>query len=67
MADARQRLQRIRREDVLGDMERLAVIEAYLRREPVFLGKRYGLWDWNSDGIPLWLVPQLQDAGLLGG
>lgn len=61
----RERLQRIRREDALQDMERAFVLEAYSRREDVFISKRHGIWRWNQDGIPGWLLPVLEDAGLL--
>jgi hypothetical protein len=66
-SDPLERVKRIRREDALEGLDRPAVIQAFVQREPVFLGKRHGLWDWGRDGIPLWLVPELQDCGLLGG
>ena len=63
--DALSRLQRIRREDALEAMERRAVLQAYSAGETIFISKRHGLWDWQRDGIPGWLLPELDDAGLL--
>ena len=62
---ARQRLEKIRREDALEMIDRTVVIESFSRRQNVFISKRHGLWDWNRDGIPGWLLPVLRDAGLL--
>lgn len=62
---ARDRLQRIRREDALEEMDRTFVLEAYSRHESVCISKRHGVWDWDRDGIPGWLLPVLSDAGLL--
>ena len=62
---ARQRLEKIRREDALEMVDRTVVIESFSRRQNVFISKRHGLWDWNRDGIPGWLLPVLRDAGLL--
>ena len=62
---ARQRLEKIRREDALEMVDRTVVIESFTRRQNVFISKRHGLWDWNRDGIPGWLLPVLRDAGLL--
>lgn len=62
---ARDRLQRIRREDALEEMDRTFVLEAFTRRERVCISKRHGVWDWDQDGIPAWLLPVLRDAGLL--
>ena len=62
---ARDRLQRIRREDALEEMDRTFVIEAFTRRERVCISKRHGVWDWDQDGIPEWLLPVLRDSGLL--
>ncbi|MGC6482256.1 MAG: hypothetical protein ACON4T_01605 [Synechococcus sp.] len=62
---ARDRLQRIRREDALKDMDRTVVLEAYTRRECLWISKRHGVWNWDQDGIPGWLLPVLHDAGLL--
>ena len=42
---ARDRLQRIRREDALEEMDRTFVIEAFTRRECVCISKRHGVWD----------------------
>ena len=63
--DALSRLQRIRREDALEAMERRAVLQAYSAGETIFISKRHGLWNWQRDGIPGWLLPELDDAGLL--
>ena len=63
--NALSRLQRIRREDALEAMERGAVLQAYSAGETIFISKRHGLWDWQRDGIPGWLLPELDDAGLL--
>ena len=62
---ARQRLERIRREDALEAMDRAAVLAAYSQKESVYISKRHGIWDWNRDGIPGWLLLVLGDAGLL--
>ena len=62
---ARDRLQRIRREDALEEMDRTFVIEAFTRRERVCISKRHGVWDWDQYGIPAWLLPVLRDSGLL--
>ena len=62
---ARQRLEKIRREDALEMVDRTVVIESFSRRHNVFISKRHGLWDWNRGGIPGWLLPVLRDAGLL--
>ena len=64
-SSARQRLERIRREDALEAMDRAAVLAAYSQKESVYISKRHGIWDWNRDGIPGWLLPVLDDAGLL--
>tara|TARA_B100001939_G_scaffold146249_1_gene126744 strand:+ start:1712 stop:1939 length:228 start_codon:yes stop_codon:yes gene_type:complete len=63
--DALSRLQRIRREDALEAMDRTAVLQAYSTGENIYISKRHGLWDWQRDGIPGWLLPELDDAGLL--
>ena len=62
---ARQRLERIRREDALEMIDRTVVLESFSRRQNVFISKRHGLWEWDRDGIPGWLLPVLRDAGLL--
>ena len=62
---ARLRLERIRREDALEMLDRKVVLESFSRRQNVYISKRHGLWDWNRDGIPGWLLPVLDDAGLL--
>jgi len=64
-SSARQRLERISREDALEAMDRAAVLAAYSQKESVYISKRHGIWDWNRDGIPGWLLPVLGDAGLL--
>ena len=64
-SSARQRLERIRREDALEMLDRKVVLESFSRRQNVYISKRHGLWDWNRDGIPGWLLPVLDDAGLL--
>ena len=46
-------------------MDRAAVLAAYSQKESVYISKRHGIWDWNRDGIPGWLLPVLSDAGLL--
>ena len=61
----RDRLQRISREDALEELDRTVVLEAYTRRQSVCISKRHGVWDWDRDGIPGWLLPVLTDAGLL--
>ena len=61
----RERLRRVRRLDCLEAMDRMVVIQAWINREPVFLSKRLGLWDWSVDGLPAWLVAELQASGLL--
>ena len=60
-----ERLRRIRREDALEALDRPAVLAAFSRKESIFISKRHGIWDWNRDGIPGWLLPVLIDAGLL--
>ena len=64
-SSARLRLERIRREDALEMLDRKVVLESFSRRQNVYISKRHGLWDWNRDGIPGWLLPVLDDAGLL--
>jgi hypothetical protein len=61
----KERLRRIRRLDCLEAMDRMVVVHAWINREPVFLSKRLGLWDWSVDGLPAWLVVELQASGLL--
>jgi len=61
----RERLRRIRRLDSLEAMDRMVVIQAWINREPVFLSKKLGIWDWAVDGLPAWLVAELQASGLL--
>ena len=62
---ARHRLDRIRREDALEMLDRTVVLEAFSRRQNVFISKRHGLWDWGRDGIPGWLLPVLRESGLI--
>ena len=64
-SSARLRLERIRREDALEMLDRKVVLESFSRRQNVYISKRHGLWDWDRDGIPSWLLPVLDDAGLL--
>jgi hypothetical protein len=61
----KERLRRIRRQDCLEAMDRMVVVQAWINRESVFLSKRLGLWDWSVDGLPAWLVAELQASGLL--
>jgi hypothetical protein len=49
----------------LEDLDRTFVLEAFSRREDICISKRHGVWRWASDGIPGWLLPVLEDAGLL--
>ena len=60
-----ERLRRIRREDALEAFDRAEVLAAFSRKDNIFISKRHGIWDWNRDGIPGWLLPVLRDAGLL--
>ena len=46
-------------------LDRKIVLESFSRRQNVYISKCHGLWDWNRDGIPGWLLPVLDDAGLL--
>lgn len=46
-------------------MDRMVIIQAWINHEPVFLSKRLGIWDWTVDGLPAWLVAELQASGLL--
>ena len=61
---AAQRLRQINREDALEQLDLRQLVESYLRREPVYLG-RGSYWNWDVDGIPAWLVPRFQDLNLL--
>lgn len=58
------RLRRSNREDALQAIELATLAQAFLSQEAVYLG-RGDFWRWELDGIPLWLVPQLQDLGFL--
>lgn len=60
------RLRQVNREDALQQIELAALVQAYLAREPVYLG-RGSYWNWDKDGIPPWLVPRFQDLNLLEG
>lgn len=61
----RERLRRVHRLDRLEAIDRMVVIQAWVNHEPVFLSRRLGLWDWSVDGLPAWLVADLQASGLL--
>lgn len=63
-ASAAERVRRSNREDALQTLKLATLAQAYLDQEPVYLG-RGDFWRWEQDGIPLWLVPQLQDLGFL--
>ncbi len=63
-ASAAVRLRRSTREDALQLIDLANLAQAFLRQESVYLG-RGDFWRWELDGIPLWLVPQLQDLGFL--
>ncbi|MGC5197094.1 hypothetical protein [Aphanothece microscopica] len=52
------------REDALEQLDLSTVAQAYRSGEPVYLG-RGDFWKWENDGIPGWLIPQLQDLGFL--
>jgi hypothetical protein len=52
------------REDAMQQLDLATVAQAYRSGEPVYLG-RGDLWKWEQDGIPGWLIPQLQDLGFL--
>lgn len=58
------RARRVSREDALQDLDLATLAQAYHAREAVYLG-RGEFWRWEQDGIPGWLVPQLQDLGFL--
>lgn len=58
------RLRRISREDALEQVELATLAQAYRTGQPVYIG-RGDFWRWERDGIPGWLVPQLNDLGFL--
>lgn len=60
------RLRQVNREDALQQFELAALVQSYLAREPLYLG-RGNFWDWDVDGIPNWLIPRFQDLNLLEG
>lgn len=60
------RLRQVNREDALQQFELTTLVQAYLARDPVYLG-RGAYWNWDRDGIPNWLVPRFQDLNLLEG
>ena len=63
---ASRRLRRASRGDTLAKLPRAELAKACLQGEDVYLGKGRW-WRWNRDGIPGWLVPFLEETGLLAG
>jgi hypothetical protein len=63
-ASPSERLRRISREDALQAIEPATLAAAFRQGQPVYLG-RGQWWTWQRDGIPVWLVPLLQDLGFL--
>ncbi|SBO42268.1 hypothetical protein [Cyanobium sp. NIES-981] len=61
---AADRLRRVSREDALQALDLALIAQAYRAGEAVYLG-RGDFWRWDQDGIPGWLVPQLEDLGFL--
>jgi hypothetical protein len=59
-----ERVRRVSREDALQALDLATLAQAYLSGEAVYLG-RGDFWKWEQDGIPGWLVPQLDDLGFL--
>ena len=60
------RMRQVNREDALQQFELTALVQSYLAREPMYLG-RGSYWNWDRDGIPNWLVARFQDLNLLEG
>ncbi|MCP9848613.1 hypothetical protein [Cyanobium sp. Morenito 9A2] len=60
------RLRQVNRDDALQDFDLSTLVQSYLAREPLYLG-RGSFWNWDVDGIPPWLVARFQDLNLLDG
>jgi hypothetical protein len=62
--NAAKRARRMHREDALQKLDLGTLAQAYLAGQAVYLGPG-DVWQWDYDGIPAWLVPQLEDLGFL--
>ena len=62
---ASRRLRRASRGDTLANVPTAELARSYLVGEDVYLGQGRW-WRWKRDGVPGWLVPFLEEAGLLG-
>ena len=62
--NAAQRTRRTLQEDALQQHGLGTLAQAYLAGQAVYLGNG-DFWRWERDGIPAWLVPQLEDLGFL--
>lgn len=62
--NAAQRARRTLREDALQEHDLATLAQAYHAGQAVHLGQG-DFWRWDRDGIPAWLVPQLDDLGFL--
>jgi hypothetical protein len=62
--NAAQRARRTLREDALQERGLGTLAQAYRAGQAVYLGQG-DFWRWDRDGIPAWLVPQLEDLGFL--
>lgn len=62
--DPAQRMRRIGQQDALRELDPALLLQCYGEQRPVYLG-RGRWWRWERDGIPQWLVPQLQELGFL--
>lgn len=59
-----ERMRRIHQQDALRELDPALLAQAYCEQRPLYLG-RGRWWRWEHDGIPQWLVPQLQELGFL--
>ncbi|TVS03944.1 MAG: hypothetical protein EA413_09860 [Cyanobium sp. PLM2.Bin73] len=62
--NAAQRARRTLREAALQELDLGTLAQAYRVGQAVYLGHG-DFWAWERDGIPAWLVPQLEDLGFL--